>query len=147
MTEADDQQNPRPIQPDGRLHGVIVAVRREDGRLLMIRRAWHLRAGGKVCFPGGAVELGEPPELAAVREMHEELGIDVTSACLAPFTFASHAYEAFHLLMPLFLCRRWKGRPEPREGQTLAWVRPDKLADYPMPEADRPLVPLLRDFL
>jgi len=79
--------------------------------------------------------------------LKEELGIEVAGSCLAPFAFASHAYATFHLLMPLYLCRRWRGRPEGREGQALAWVRPDKLADYPMPEADRPLVPLLRDFL
>ena len=82
-----------------------------------------------------------------IRELHEELGIDVAEACLAPFAFASHAYERFHLLMPLYLCRRWQGFVQPREGQTLAWVRPAKLTEYEMPAADKPLVPLLRDFL
>ena len=98
-------------------------------------------------FPGGKVEQGETPEAALIRELHEELGIDVSEACLAPFTFASHSYENFHLLMPLYLCRRWRGAVVAREGQRLAWVKPDKLGDYKMPAADIPLVPMLRDFL
>jgi 8-oxo-dGTP diphosphatase len=118
-----------------------------DGRVLLARRPEGKKMAGLWEFPGGKLDPGETPEAALIRELHEELGIDVAASCLAPFAFASHAYAGFHLLMPLFLCRRWKGRPEPREGQTLAWVRPDKLTDYPMPEADRPLVPLLRDFL
>jgi 8-oxo-dGTP diphosphatase len=118
-----------------------------DGRVLLARRPEGKKMAGLWEFPGGKLAPGETPEAALIRELQEELGIDVAAHCLAAFAFASHAYETFHLLMPLFLCRRWKGRPEGREGQTLAWVRPDKLADYPMPEADRPLVPLLRDFL
>jgi 8-oxo-dGTP diphosphatase len=98
-------------------------------------------------FPGGKVHPAETPEAALIRELNEELGIDVAEACLAPFAFASHSYENFHLLMPLYLCRRWKGFVQPREGQALAWVRPAKLSEYDMPAADRPLVPLLRDFL
>ena len=98
-------------------------------------------------FPGGKLHPGETPEAALIRELREELGIDVTAACLAPFAFASHEYQRFHLLMPLFLCRRWKGIPTAREHQTLAWVRPQRLAEYEMPPADKPLIPLLRDFL
>jgi len=118
-----------------------------DGRVLLARRPEGKKMAGLWEFPGGKLHPGETPEAALIRELKEELGIDVSAACLAPFTFASHAYERFHLLMPLYLCRRWKGTPTPREKQTLAWVRPQKLADYPMPPADKPLIPLLRDFL
>jgi 8-oxo-dGTP diphosphatase len=118
-----------------------------DSRVLLARRPEGKKMAGLWEFPGGKLNPGETPEAALIRELKEELGIDVASNCLAPFAFASHAYDRFHLLMPLFLCRRWKGTPQPRENQTLAWVRPDKLADYKMPEADLPLVPLLRDFL
>ena len=118
-----------------------------DGRVLLTRRPEGKAMAGLWEFPGGKLEPGESPEDAVIRELHEELGIDVASNCLAAFAFASHPYPAFHLLMPLFLCRRWGGRAEGREGQALAWVRPDKLADYPMPPADKPLIPLLRDFL
>jgi 8-oxo-dGTP diphosphatase len=118
-----------------------------DGRVLLARRPEGKTMAGLWEFPGGKLAPGETPEVALIRELKEELGIEIASACLAPFAFASHAYERFHLLMPLFLCRRWTGRPKPLEGQTLAWVRPAKLIDYPMPPADRPLIPLLRDFL
>ena len=118
-----------------------------DGRVLLTRRPEGKKMAGLWEFPGGKLNPGETPEAALIRELNEELGIDVASNCLAAFAFASHAYEGFHLLMPLFLCRRWRGTPVAREAQTLAWVRPEKLADYPMPDADRPLVPLLRDFL
>ena len=124
-----------------------VALIDADTRILLARRPEGKSMAGLWEFPGGKVEPGETPEAALIRELHEELGIDVASNCLAPFTFASHDYPKFHLLMPLFLCRRWKGTPKPREGQTLAWVAPGKLAEYNMPEADRPLIPLLRDFL
>ena len=118
-----------------------------DSRVLLARRPEGKKMAGLWEFPGGKLNPGETPEAALIRELKEELGIDVASNCLAPFAFASHAYERFHLLMPLFLCRRWQGTPQPRENQALAWVRPDRLAEYRMPDADLPLVPLLRDFL
>ena len=118
-----------------------------DSRVLLARRPEGKPMAGLWEFPGGKLKPGETPEAALIRELSEELAIDVAASCLAPFAFASHAYETFHLLMPLYLCRRWKGRPQSREGQTLTWVRPEKLAEYPMPDADKPLVPLLRDFL
>ncbi len=118
-----------------------------DTRVLLARRPEGKKMAGLWEFPGGKVKPGETPEAALIRELREELGIDVTEACLAPFTFASHAYETFHLLMPLYLCRRWDGFVRPLEGQALAWVRPQKLSEYEMPAADKPLVPLLRDFL
>jgi 8-oxo-dGTP diphosphatase len=124
-----------------------VAMIDGDGRVLLARRPEGKALAGLWEFPGGKVHEGETPEAALIRELKEELGVDVSASCLGPFTFASHAYEKFHLLMPLYLCRRWQGTPEPREGQTLAWVRPAKLADYPMPPADIPLVAMLRDWL
>lgn len=98
-------------------------------------------------FPGGKVGPGETPEAALVRELKEELGIDVCDTCLAPFTFASHAYPTFHLLMPLYLCRNWEGELTPREGQVLKWIRASRLKEFPMPPADIPLIPMLRDLL
>lgn len=124
-----------------------VAMIDGDGRVLLARRPEGKALAGLWEFPGGKVAAGETPEAALIRELKEELGIDVSASCLGPFTFASHAYEKFHLLMPLYLCRRWQGTPAPREGQALAWVRPAKLADYPMPPADIPLVAMLRDWL
>ncbi len=118
-----------------------------DGRVLLARRPEGKKMAGLWEFPGGKLRPGETPEAALIRELHEELGIEVSGHCLGAFAFASHGYPTFHLLMPLYLCRRWRGTPRPLEGQTLAWVRPEKLAAYPMPPADRPLVPLLRDFL
>ncbi|MBP0462695.1 GNAT family N-acetyltransferase [Roseomonas sp. PWR1] len=118
-----------------------------DNRVLLARRPEGKPLAGLWEFPGGKVRPGETPERALIRELKEELGIDVTEACLAPFAFASHGYESFHLLMPLFLCRRWQGAVTALEGQALAWVRPQRLADYAMPPADVPLVALLRDFL
>jgi 8-oxo-dGTP diphosphatase len=118
-----------------------------DGRVLLARRPEGKKMAGLWEFPGGKLNPGETPEAALIRELKEELDIDVAAACLAPFAFASHAYEGFHLLMPLFVCRRWSGIPVPRENQTLAWVRASKLTEYEMPPADKPLIPLLRDFL
>ncbi len=124
-----------------------VALIDADGRVLLAQRPEGKSMAGLWEFPGGKVEVGETPEAALIRELHEELGIDTWQSCLAPLTFASHTYERFHLLMPLFACRRWEGVPTPREGQTLAWVRPERLRDYPMPPADIPLIPILRDWL
>lgn len=118
-----------------------------DGRVLLARRPEGKPMAGLWEFPGGKLDPGETPEDALIRELKEELGIDVSAACLAPFTFASHDAGRFHLLMPLYLCRRWEGAVTAREGQALAWVRPNKMSDYAMPPADKPLVALLRDFL
>jgi 8-oxo-dGTP diphosphatase len=126
---------------------VAVALVDVDGRVLLAQRPAGKAMAGLWEFPGGKVQPGEAPEAALIRELKEELGIDVAEACLAPFTFASHRYDSFHLLMPLYVCRRWTGTVGPREGQHLAWVRPAKLDDYAMPPADKPLVALLRDLL
>jgi len=124
-----------------------VALIDADGRVLLAQRPEDKSMAGLWEFPGGKVEPGETPEAALIRELNEELGIDTWQSCLAPLTFASHAYPDFHLLMPLFACRRWQGIASPREGQNLAWVRPAALRDYPMPPADLPLIPVLRDWL
>ena len=124
-----------------------VALIDPEGRVLLAQRPPGKSLAGLWEFPGGKVDPGETPEAALIRELQEELGIDTWASCLAPLTFASHTYPDFHLLMPLFACRRWNGVPTPREGQTLAWVRPDRLKDYPMPPADIPLIPILRDWL
>lgn len=124
-----------------------VALIDADGRVLLAQRPEGKSMAGLWEFPGGKVEPGETPEAALIRELHEELGIDTQESCLAPLTFASHAYESFHLLMPLFACRRWQGQPHGRENQALEWVRPNRLRDYPMPPADLPLIPVLRDWL
>ncbi len=118
-----------------------------DGRVLIAQRPDGKAMAGLWEFPGGKVDEGETPEEALIRELQEELGIDTEESCLAPFTFASHRYETFHLLMPLYVCRVWQGEAEAREGQTLKWVRPDRLRDYPMPPADVPLIAMLRDLL
>jgi len=118
-----------------------------DGRVLLARRPPGRSLAGLWEFPGGKVETGERPEEALIREMSEELGIEIAEACLAPLTFASHTYPEFHLLMPLYACRRWKGAVTAREGQELTWVRPNRLTEYPMPPADEPLCAMLRDLL
>ena len=124
-----------------------VALIDPDGRVLLAQRPEGKSMAGLWEFPGGKVEPGETPEAALIRELKEELGIDTWQSCLAPLTFASHAYQEFHLLMPLFVCRRWQGTAAPHEGQALAWVRPGSLRDYPMPPADLPLLAILRDWL
>jgi 8-oxo-dGTP diphosphatase len=124
-----------------------VALLDADNRVLLAQRPEGKSMAGLWEFPGGKVESGETPEAALIREMNEELGIDTHESCLAPIGFASHAYDDFHLLMPLFVCRKWKGTPEAREGQTLTWARPNALRDYPMPPADVPLVAQLQDLL
>ena len=118
-----------------------------DDRVLLARRPEGKPMAGLWEFPGGKLQEGETPEAALIRELAEELGIDTHESCLAPIGFASHAYDDFHLLMPLFVCRVWEGTPAPREGQELAWVRPNALRDYPMPPADVPLVAQLQDLL
>ncbi|HJU15013.1 MAG TPA: (deoxy)nucleoside triphosphate pyrophosphohydrolase [Stellaceae bacterium] len=150
---AADNECPQPpgAAPPGAGGPVVlvaaVALVDTDGRVLLARRPEGKTMAGLWEFPGGKVKPGETPEAALMRELAEELGVDVTASCLAPFTFASHAYADFHLLMPLYVCRKWAGIPVPREGQRLAWVRPERLADYPMPPADTPLVALLRGLL
>lgn len=124
-----------------------VALVDPDGRVLIAKRPEGKPLAGLWEFPGGKVELDERPEAALIRELKEELAIDVTESCLAPLTFASHAYEDFHLLMPLYVCRRWKGVVTSLEGQELQWVKPLKLRDYPMPPADTPLIAHLIDLL
>ena len=118
-----------------------------DGRVLLAERPEGRSMAGLWEFPGGKVEAGERPEDALIRELKEELGIDVSERCLAPLTFASHSYERFHLLMPLYVCRVWEGLVEPREGQQLKWVRPERMINIDMPPADEPLRAILRDLL
>lgn len=124
-----------------------VALIDVDGRVLLAQRPPGKSMAGLWEFPGGKLEVGETPEAALIRELQEELGIDTWASCLAPLTFASHSYDDFHLMMPLFACRKWEGTPQAREGQTLKWVKPAEMRDYPMPAADIPLISVLRDWL
>lgn len=124
-----------------------VALIDPDGRVLLAQRPEGKSMAGLWEFPGGKVEAGESPEAALIRELQEELGINTWASCLAPLTFASHRYDDFHLLMPLFACRKWEGIITAREGQRLKWVRAADLKSYPMPPADIPLIPILRDWL
>ena len=126
---------------------VAVALIDADGRVLLSRRPEDKPMAGLWEFPGGKVEASETPEAALIRELAEELGIDVSESCLAPFTFASHGYDDFHLLMPLYILRKWDGIAQPREGQQIKWARADKLRDYPMPPADAPLIAPLEELL
>jgi 8-oxo-dGTP diphosphatase len=118
-----------------------------DGRVLICKRPAGKALAGLWEFPGGKVEAGETPEACLIRELDEELGIKVATACLAPFVFASHGYDSFHLIMPLYLCRRWEGLVQAREHEAIAWVKPNQMGAYPMPPADAPLVAWLRDLL
>jgi 8-oxo-dGTP diphosphatase len=126
---------------------VACALVDADRRVLLAQRPEGKTLAGLWEFPGGKIDPGETPEAALIRELKEELDIDVSASCLAPSTLASYGYADFHLLMPLYVCRKWQGAIVPREGQRLAWVRPEKLGDYPMPPADPPLIAMLRDLL
>ncbi|OJY02818.1 MAG: NTP pyrophosphohydrolase [Rhizobiales bacterium 62-17] len=126
---------------------VAVALIDADDRILIAQRPEGKKLAGLWEFPGGKIDPGERPEAALIRELHEELDITVKEDCLAPLTFASHAYDDFHLLMPLYICRRWEGFVRPREGQAIKWVRATQMRDYPMPPADAPLIPPLIDLL
>ena len=144
----EDCPNP-PIDAGSGLPMVLVAAIAlfdEDGRILIAQRPEGKSMAGLWEFPGGKVEPGELPEVALVREMKEELAIDITVACLAPFTFASYSYEKFHLFMPVYVCRKWDGLVVPQEGQQIKWAYPKDLVKYPMPPADIPLVSMLRDY-
>ena len=126
---------------------VAAALVDRDGRVLLAERPPGKSMAGLWEFPGGKLQAGEAPEAALVRELREELGIDTATSCLAPLAFASHRYERFHLLMPLYVCRVWQGIARSREGQRLKWVRPAELRNYPMPPADAPLIPVLEELL
>ncbi len=145
--EGCDPGRPTDCSPVRLVLVAAVALLDADNRVLLARRPPGKPLAGLWEFPGGKVAEGETPEAALCRELNEELGIDVSDSCLAPFTFASHRYPEFQLLMPLYLCRTWRGTMTAREGQELTWVRPARLGDYPMPPADKPLVAMLRDFL
>ncbi len=135
------------LAPRAPLLVAAVALVDRDGRVLLAQRPPGKQLAGLWEFPGGKVDPGETPEAALIRELKEEIGVDTAESCLAPFTFASHTYEDFHLLMPLFVCRVWEGNPQSLEGQKLAWARPNEMKNYPMPPADKPLVAMLRDLL
>ena len=139
-TTAPDREKPLVLV-------VAVALVDADGRVLLARRPPGKAMEGLWEFPGGKLAAGETPEQALIRELREELGIDTEQSCLAPLAFASHGYGDFHLLMPLYVCRVWNGTVVPKEGQELRWVRPARLRDFPMPPADAPLIPVLRDLL
>ena len=145
--EGCDPSRPVDTTPVRLVLVAAVALLDPDNRVLLARRPPGKPLAGLWEFPGGKVAPGESPEAALCRELQEELGIDVSDSCLAPFTFASHRYPEFQLLMPLYLCRRWNGTVTPLEGQELTWARPNRLNDYEMPPADKPLVAMLRDFL
>jgi len=145
--EDDCPGGPPPLGARPLVLVAAVALVDSDGRVLLAQRPAGKSMAGLWEFPGGKVDAGETPEEALVRELHEELGIETAASCLAPIAFASHGYEGFHLLMPVFACRKWAGTPQPREGQALKWVLPAEFTRYAMPPADLPLVGLLRDLL
>ena len=150
MLEVSSRPHPKSTRRMARINVILVvacALVDADKRVLLAQRPEGKTMAGLWEFPGGKVEPGERPEQTLIRELHEEIGITVKEACLAPLTFASHAYDDFHLLMPLYICRRWEGEAIAREGQKLAWVRVNKLRGYPMPAADIPLIPHLIDLL
>jgi len=147
MESMDNQGGQAEVAARRVLLVVACALVDFDGRVLLAQRPQGKALAGLWEFPGGKVEPGERPEETLIRELKEELGISVAKACLAPLTFASHAYETFHLLMPLYVCRRWEGNVQSMEGQALEWVKPVRMRDYPMPPADVPLVASLRDLL
>lgn len=142
----DAEAAPQPA-PAKIVYVVAVALVDRDGKVLLAQRPPGKKMAGLWEFPGGKIEQGETPEAALVRELHEELGIDTKTSCLAPLTFASHTYDDFHLFMPVFVCRVWKGVVTSKEGQAFAWVYPKDFNLYPMPPADVPLIPILRDLL
>jgi 8-oxo-dGTP diphosphatase len=146
-TGADQAAPGRPATDKPVVPVVCVALIDADGRVLLAQRPPGKPMAGLWEFPGGKVHAGETPEAALIRELKEELGIDVAESCLAPLTFASHGYEAFHVLLLLYVCRRWQGIVAPQEGQALKWVAAARLDDYPMPAADKPLVAMLRDLV
>ena len=134
--------NPKPI-----LLVAAAALIDADGRVLLSQRPLGKSMAGLWEFPGGKVEEGETPEMALIRELDEELGVDTVESCLAPLSFTSHDYDDFHLILMLYVCRRWQGTPRPRENNPIIWVRPPRLGTYPMPPADKPLVAMLQDLL
>ena len=142
MNATDSPDSPRPV-----VLVSAVALIDADGRVLLARRPAGKSMAGLWEFPGGKIEAGETPEAALIRELDEELGIDTAESCLAPLSFASHAYDDFQLLMLVYVCRKWKGTPRQLEGNELSWVRPARLRDYDMPPADLPLIPVLQDLL
>jgi 8-oxo-dGTP diphosphatase len=139
--------NPLPQQPVKTVWVSAVALVDRDGRVLLAQRPAGKKMAGLWEFPGGKIEAGESPEQALVRELKEELGIDTSTSCLAPLTFASHRYDDFHLMMPLYVCRVWEGQVMAQEGQKFVWAYPKDFDKYPMPPADIPLIPALRDLL
>ena len=147
LTTAADMADNTKIDPLPSVLVSAVALVDRDGRVLLAQRPAGKKLAGMWEFPGGKVEAGETPEAALIRELGEELGIDTAESCLAPLSFASHSYDDFHLIMLVFVCRKWHGHPKPLEGGDLAWVRPAKLRDYEMPPADLPLIPVLQDLL